>query len=303
MPRLRPQWSLDRLPSGRHFDDIAPFMSTAALTRPRPLVVLASRDNGALQQLETALYGAGYRVLTARTEPDTLQQVRIHQPDALVLDRELSEPGFELCRTVRSDPAMSPAAPILLTQDAAPTPEERLEALRAGAWDIEGHPLDLRELLLRLGVFLQGKVEVDRLTTECLIDRGSGLYNSQGFAQRAEELAALTRRQGVPAACAVFRPAAALASRASADRLGRAFKSLGRLSDAIGRTAASEFAVFAPATNDWAAARLVRRMRDNVTREAGSGVTLRAAFSASGTGQKVEPGVLLQRARTALTSP
>ena len=278
------------------------WMSTAAPIRPRPLVVLASRETGELDALETALYSAGYRVLIAHTEQDTLQQVRTHQPDALVLDREMSAPGFELCRTVRSDAAMSPAAPILLTQDVAPTPEERLDALRAGAWDIEGHPLDLRELLLRLGVFLQAKIEVDRLTAECLIDRGSGLYNSHGFAQRAEELAALTRRQGVPAACAVFRPAAALVSRASTDRLGRAFKSLGRLSDAIGRTAASEFAVFAPATNDWAAARLVRRMRDNVTREAGAGVTLRAAFSASGTGQKVEPGVLLQRARNALTS-
>ena len=41
----------------------------------------------------------------------------------------------------------------------------------------------------------------------------------------------------IPAACAVFRPAEDLATRATGDRLGRAFKSVGRLSDAIGRTA------------------------------------------------------------------
>jgi len=99
-----------------------------------------------------------------------------------------------------------------------------------------------------------------------------------------------------------------LPSRASGDRLGRAFKSVGQLSDAIGRTSPTEFAVFAPATNDWAAARLVRRMRENVTQEVGyvaeygKRVTLCAALSASSTGQKVEPGVLLQRARNALTT-
>ncbi len=55
-----------------------------------------------------------------------------------------------------------------------------------------------------------------------------------------------------------------------------------------------------------AAARLVRRMRDNVTQEVGvvaeSGkrITLRAAYSAAGPAQKVEPSVLLQRARNAL---
>jgi len=149
---------------------------------------------------------------------------------------------------------------------------------------------------------------VDHLTVESLIDRGSGLYNSHGFAQRADELAALTRRQGVAAACAVFQPSEDLPSRASGDRLGRAFKSVGRLSDAIGRTSHSEFVVFAPATNDWAAARLVRRMRDNVIQEVGPvadqgrRLTLKAAYSATLPAQKVEPSVLLERARNSLGS-
>jgi GGDEF domain-containing protein len=161
-------------------------------------------------------------------------------------------------------------------------------------------------LLLRLGIFLQAKLELDRLTTECLIDRGSGLYNSHGFTQRAAELAALNNRQGTPAACAVFRPDDDLPTRGTGDRVGRAFKSVGRLSDAIGRTSQSEFAVFAPATADWAAARLVRRMRDNVIQEVGyvaehgRRLTLRAAYSAAPPSQKVEPHVLLERARAAL---
>ena len=141
-----------------------------------------------------------------------------------------------------------------------------------------------------------------------MIDRGSGLYNPVGFSQRAEELAAFVLRQGLPSACAVFRPTDQTATRAAGDRLGRAFKSVGRLSDAIGRTGQSEFAVFAPATNAWAAAKLMQRMRDQVSLEAGympergQRVTLRSAYSAALPSQKVEAKTLLERARNALES-
>ena len=274
--------------------------------RPRPLVVLASRETSELKDLETALYSAGYRVLTARTEHDTLAKVHAHNPDAVVLDRDLADHDYALCRTVRAHPGLSPAAPIMIAQDEAPTRTNRLEALRAGAWDVQGYPPDPQELILRLSVFLNAKLEIDRLRVECLIDRGSGLYNSHGFAQRADELAALSRRQGVAAACAVFQPDEDLPNSAAGDRLGRAFKSVGRLSDAIGRTDHSEFVVFAPATNDWAASRLVRRMRDNVVQEVGyiseqgKRLTIKAAYSAALPTQNVAPSQLLERARNAL---
>ena len=43
---------------------------------PKPLVVLASRETGELRDIETALFSAGYRVVTARNEHETLQGVR-----------------------------------------------------------------------------------------------------------------------------------------------------------------------------------------------------------------------------------
>lgn len=268
-------------------------------TSPKPLLVLASRETAELRDAETAFFSAGYRVVTARTEHEALLKIHSHQADAIVLDGELGGEHYELCRTLRDDDSVSPAAPIVITQTDTATAADRSDAFHAGAWDLHSGPLDLEELLLRLAVYLKAKAEVDRLTLECLVDSGSGLYNSAGFAQRSDELAALTNRQGLPAACAVFRPAADLPTRASGDRLGRAFKHVGRLSDAIGRTTQSEFAVFAPATNAWAAARLVRRMIDNVTHEVGR-VTLRAAFSAALPSQKVSPPILLERARHAL---
>ena len=275
---------------------------------PKPLVVLASRETGELRDIETALFSAGYRVVTARNEHETLQRVRNHQPDAIILDEALGEPHYGLCRTLRAEPTLSPASPIIITHGDPTQAVAVLEALNAGAWEVEGDPPNVEELLLRLGVYLQAKTEVDRLTTECLIDRGSGLYNPVGFSQRAEELAAFVLRQGLPSACAVFRPVDQISNRSATDRLGRAFKSVGRLSDAIGRTGQSEFAVFAPATNAWAAAKLMQRMRDQVSLEAGympergQRVTLRSAYSSALPSQKVEAKTLLERARNALES-
>lgn len=266
-------------------------------TRSKPIVVLANREAGELKDLETALYSAGYLVLLARSERETLEKVRLHAPDAVIMDRDVSERGYDLCRTLRDDPAVSPAAPILVTQVEAPHQAHRLYAMRAGAWDVQGQPTDAQELLLRLGNYLAAKLEIDKLTAECLIDRGSGLYNSAGFTQRATELAALTRRQGHPAACVVFQAAEPLRTAASGDRLGRAFKAAGRLSDAIGRTDAAEFAVFAPGTNEWAAAKLVNRLRDSVARK--GGVPLRAAYSAAAAAT-IDARTLLERARQAL---
>src|SRR5919201_4061762 len=236
---------------------------------PKPLIVLASRETGELRDLETALFSAGYRVVTARNEHETLQRVRTHTPDAIILDEALGEPHYEFCRQLRAEAGISAASPILITHGNPSDPIRRAESLIAGAWSLETDPPNIEELVLRLGVYLQAKREVDVLLADCLIDKASGLYNTIGFTQRATELGAFVQRQGLPSACAVFRPTDDLPPQLSGDRLGRAFKSVGRLSDALGRTGPTEFAVFAPATNAWAAARLMNRLRDQVSLEAG----------------------------------
>src|SRR5919109_381778 len=139
--------------------------------RARALVVLAGPDSGQLQELETALYSAGYRVVSARSEHEALEKVHTHVPDAVVLDRDVSSKGYALARTLRDVAAITPATPIIVTQGPTPTAEDRLGALRAGAWDIQHNPPDTQELLLRLGIYLQAKLELDRLTAECMIDR------------------------------------------------------------------------------------------------------------------------------------
>lgn len=283
-------------------------------TLPPPLILLAHRDETFARALESVLTEGDYRVVTVESEAQVMQQARRRRPDGIILDIGLTDPhGFSVCRALRADPAVSMATPIVLTTRGPVTRAQRLDALRAGAWELRGDPLDTEDLLLRLAVYVRGKIEVERLGTEGLIDRASGLYNAAGMTRRSEELAALTARQGLALACAVFRATdeaggagGGTQNGTDGDRLAVAFKQAGRISDAIGRTGPMEFAVFAPATDEPAAARLVTRLADSVSRaiKGSTPVSLRAGYSAAAAEPRVDPVELLARARTALdTSP
>ena len=259
--------------------------------RQQPLILLASAEEWLARSVASVLENGGYQIVPAATGRAALDAARLRRPDAIILDLGLDQPhGFATCRALRSDPAVSAATPIVLITLGPATRTQQLDALRAGAWELRGQPVDAEELLLRLGAYIKGKLEVDRLGAEGLVDAASGLYNASGVARRSEELASLTARQGLPLACVVFRPANG--SPADGDRLAREFKTHGRVSDAIGRTGPDEFAVFAPATDAPAAEGLVRRLTGKVG-------NVRAGYSAA-TGPRVSPQELLARARTAL---
>jgi PleD family two-component response regulator len=268
----------------------------------QPLILLANGDRWFTESLESVLLQGGYRVLTAAKRQHVLEHARSHHPDAIILDLDISgRDTLSLCRALRADPAISRATPIILTTAAPALRQQQLDALRAGAWELRGEPLDTEELLLRLGAYVQAKLEVDRMGTEGLLDRASGLYNAAGVARRSEELAALTARQGMPLACAVFQPSDGMNTPGAGDRLAIAFKRAGRISDAIGRTGSAEFAVFAPDTDAPAAERLVQRLTDSIARAVP--MKLRAGISAAAAAPRhapVSPNDLLQRARDAL---
>ena len=265
---------------------------------PEPLILLASPDPWLAQELSYPLSVAGFRVSTTHGEPGTLEHAHSRRPHAIVLDVAIAPPGFGLCRTLRS---ASLATPIVLVCQGRPPRDDVLEAVRAGAWDFRGTPLDVEDLVLRIVAYVEPKLELDRVSEECLVDRVSGLYNHLGLAKRADELAALATRHGLALACMVFRPGSELPSRAASDRLALTFKSVGRASDAVGRTGRAEFAVFAAAGNAWAAKRLVHRLTDRATGY-GNGFDVRAGYSAAAPSHKISSYTLLARARSALES-
>jgi DNA-binding response OmpR family regulator len=247
-----------------------------------PLVLLANADKWLTESLESVLTQGGYRVMATAKRQQVLELARRYLPDGLLLDMGLDQRASDnlaLCRALRADPTISRATPIILTTAGPALRVQQLEALRAGAWELRGDPLDMEELVLRLGVYVQGKLEVDRLGAEGLVDRASGLYNDTGMTRRSTELAAFTARQGMPLACAVFQPVDGQLTSGAADRLALAFRRAGRISDAVCRTGPTEFTVFAPATDETGAEGLVQRITDAVSRSAA--VKLRAGTSAS----------------------
>src|SRR3989440_3524835 len=194
-----------------------------------PLVLLANADKWLTESLESVLTQGGYRIVATAKRPQVLELARGHRPDAILLDMGLdhrASDNLALCRALRADPSVSRATPIILMTAGPALRTQQLEALRAGAWELRGDPLDMEELVLRLGLYVQGKLEVDRLGAEALVDRASGLYNGAGVTRRASELAALAVRQGTPLACAVFQPAHGgdAMTPVAADRLAQAFQ-------------------------------------------------------------------------------
>src|SRR5438093_12179891 len=194
-----------------------------------PLVLLGNADKWLAESLESVLTQGGYRVLATTKRQQVVELARRYAPDGIVLDMGLDQRASDnmaLWRALRADTAISHATPIILLTAGPALRAQQLEALRAGAWELRGDPLDMEELILRLGVYVQGKLEVDRLGAEGLVDRASGLYNDVGMTRRSAELAAFTAREGLPLACAVFQPSesAAVLTPGGADRLAIAFQ-------------------------------------------------------------------------------
>ncbi len=237
-----------------------------------PLVLIANDQEWSARSLESILGPQGYSVVRAYTGHQALERARTAQPDLIILDAQMPDMhGFEVCRTLRSDPRIGATTPIVITTSGPSGRTQRLEAYEAGAWEFLGQPLDGESLLLKLSTFLQCKREVDALREDSLLDPGTGLYNMRGLARRAKEIGAEAFRRRDPLACVVFSPepeapqaeteeTADEEVQRMSDQVALLFRQAGRSSDAIGRLGQSEFAVIAPGTGPEAAVRLVRRL-------------------------------------------
>ncbi|MBK9967394.1 MAG: hybrid sensor histidine kinase/response regulator [Holophagales bacterium] len=113
--------------------------------------VLVIDDNPyALQTIEGALAGTGYEVETAQNGLDGLAKAAANVPDAILLDLLMPGiDGLEVLRRLREDAVLSEVPVIVVTSlDERPA---RIDALRAGADDFIGKPVDIAELRARLG--------------------------------------------------------------------------------------------------------------------------------------------------------
>jgi CheY-like chemotaxis protein len=107
-----------------------------------------------LQLLGAILDEAGYEVRVASNGPTALSIARISSPDLILLDILMpGMDGYEVCRTMKSDPALAEIPIIFLT--ALNDKETVLKAFDQGAADFITKPFDRREILARVRTHLE----------------------------------------------------------------------------------------------------------------------------------------------------
>ena len=112
--------------------------------------------------LADVLGAHGYRTSTAATGDEALACIAADRPDLVLLDVMMpGMNGYEVCRTIRSDPGCAVLPVVLVT--ALDPEQERIKGLEAGADDFLTKPIHQAELLARVRSLLRVKSLYDEV--------------------------------------------------------------------------------------------------------------------------------------------
>ncbi len=243
-----------------------------SVTHRPPLALIANVQEWSCRSIESILAPEGYAVLRAHSSKKAVELALNASPDVIILDHDFPDrPGIDVCRTLRADPRIHPATPIVITTASSTKRSDRLAALGAGAWDVLSLPLDAKEFLLRLNTYVRAKFVAEQSEAEGMVDDVTGLYNLRGLMRRMRELGSDAYRHERALACVALAPDLVSLGDldekesngrlwALVDRFAEILKQHGRVSDAIGRLHLSEFVVIAPATDEDQALKLAERL-------------------------------------------
>src|ERR1044072_6249929 len=172
-------------------------MATATADAPQqladdaPHILLVDDDRRIRDLLSRFLAGEGYRVTTAASAVDARAKLLGLHFDLLTLDVMMpGETGFDLARFIRT----SSSVPIIMLTGRHEE-EARIEGLQIGADDYVAHPLEPRELILRIGNILKRSAPPP---VEALEQIAFGPYVyplDRGALRQGEEIIHLTDRE------------------------------------------------------------------------------------------------------------
>jgi DNA-binding response OmpR family regulator len=112
-------------------------------------VLLVDDEPNIALSLELLMKQAGYEVRVARDGDAALRAVAERPPDLVLLDLMIpGRGGYEVCRTIRADPACARTKIVMLT--ARSREVEREKGLALGADDYITKPFSTRELVERV---------------------------------------------------------------------------------------------------------------------------------------------------------
>ena len=117
-------------------------------------VLLVEDESDVVDLLRYHLRKAGFKVLVENSGSAGLEAVRQNMPDAVVLDIMLpGMTGLEVCRTMKSDPALAGVPVLMLT--AKSDVKDRVKGLELGAEDYVTKPFSPKEVVLRVQALLK----------------------------------------------------------------------------------------------------------------------------------------------------
>jgi two-component system alkaline phosphatase synthesis response regulator PhoP len=123
----------------------------AYILRPMPTVLIVDDEQHIrllIEQTLEELEDDGVELITARDGDEALDAVANQHPDLVFLDVMMPRrDGFEVCRTIKGDPATAGTTVMLLT--AKGQAFDREQGLAAGADDYLTKPFDPDDLLRR----------------------------------------------------------------------------------------------------------------------------------------------------------
>jgi PAS domain S-box-containing protein len=147
------------------------------MTESPAKILLVDDDRAILAVTEHILKVAGYEVLLAQNGAQALNQVRLEQPDLVLLDVHLPDiSGYEVCRQIKSDPELEGTFVIQISASSTDS-DSQAQGLEMGADGYIVRPIANRELLARVQAYLRIKIaekkvrEYSRRLEETMLER------------------------------------------------------------------------------------------------------------------------------------
>jgi adenylate cyclase len=134
-------------------------------TRRLGFVMVVDDEEQNRTLLRDPLEASGYEVAEAENGMQALQKIAEHPPDVILLDVMMPQmDGFEVCRRLKTD-GKTGHIPILMVT-ALSDRKERLMGIAVGANDFLNKPVDVQDVILRVGNAVYTKHLHDQLQVE-----------------------------------------------------------------------------------------------------------------------------------------
>src|SRR5512132_3639232 len=153
----------------------------------KPLTILVIEDHPDQRDLlAIVLQREGYRVVTAGNGVEAMEKLQKEHVQIALSDIMMPKmDGFELIKSIRSDPALKGIYMILIT--ARIQEGDRVRGLDLGADDYITKPFSFSELLARVRVGSRVVHYQQNLEYQTQVDSLTGLYNRRAFEKKVWE--------------------------------------------------------------------------------------------------------------------